>query len=140
MSEEKTNIIVVSGGFDPLHIGHVRLIGQAAAYGLVVVALNSDEWLRRKKGYTFMPYEERKELLEALGAVYRVEKVDDSDGSVCEALRRIRPAMFGNGGDRTSKNTPEQDLCKELGIELIWNLGRGGKVQSSSELVKKVGL
>jgi len=127
-------IIAVSGGFDPLHVGHVRMINHAAAYGQVVVILNSDEWLMRKKGYVFMPYEERAEILTSLISVATVRMVDDSDDSVCEALRRVRPDYFGNGGDRTDTNTPEKELCEELGIELVWNLG-GPKIQSSSELV-----
>ena len=113
------------------------MIRSAAAYGHVAIILNSDAWLQRKKGYVFMPFEERREILEALEGVDSVVGVDDSDGTVCEALRRIDPRMFGNGGDRTPTNTPEQDLCRELNIELIWKLGRGGKVQSSSELVER---
>lgn len=129
-------VIALSGGFDPLHVGHVRMINHAAAYGQVVIILNSDEWLMRKKGYVFMPYEERAEILLSLRSVSAVRKVDDTDDSVCEALKRISPDLFGNGGDRTNKNTPEKELCEKLGIELVWNLG-GPKIQSSSELVAK---
>lgn len=129
-------IIALSGGFDPLHVGHVRMINHAAAYGQVVVILNSDEWLMRKKGYVFMPYEERAEILLSLRSVAAVRKVDDTDSTVCEALGRIIPDYFGNGGDRTDKNTPEKELCEKLGIEMVWCLG-GGKIQSSSELVAK---
>lgn len=129
-------VIAVSGGFDPLHVGHVRMINHAAAYGQVVVILNSDEWLMRKKGYVFMPYEERAEILISLVSVATVRRVDDLDDSVCEALKRIRPDYFGNGGDRVEGNTPEQELCEQMGIELVWNLG-GPKIQSSSELVAK---
>jgi len=132
-----SNVIVVSGGFDPIHIGHVRMIRAASAYAPAVVVLNSDDWLMRKKGYVFMPFEERKEIIESIIGVERVESVDDSDNSVCEALIRLKPAMFGNGGDRTPTNTPEQDICREFGIELVWNLGHGGKVQSSSELTQR---
>jgi len=127
-------VIALSGGFDPIHVGHVRMINHAAAYGQVVVILNSDEWLMRKKGYVFMPYEERAEIIGSLRTVAAVRQVDDADGSVCEALKRITPDYFGNGGDRTNKNTPEKELCEKLGIELVWNLG-GPKIQSSSELV-----
>ena len=130
-------IIALSGGCDPLHIGHVRMINHAATYGQVVIILNSDAWLMRKKGYVFMPYEERAEILTSLRSVAAVRKVDDADGTVCEALKRIMPDYFGNGGDRTNKNTPEKELCEKLGIELVWNLG-GGKIQSSSELVAKI--
>jgi|6_EtaG_2_1085325.scaffolds.fasta_scaffold216957_2 D-beta-D-heptose 7-phosphate kinase/D-beta-D-heptose 1-phosphate adenosyltransferase len=126
--------IVVSGGLDPIHVGHVNMIQAAAQLGDVIVVLNSDAWLKRKKGYVFMPYKERKYLLEQLKGVTAVTAVDDDDETVCEALRRLRPVMFGNGGDRTSDNTPEMSVCHELGIEMIWNLG-GEKIQSSSGLI-----
>jgi D-beta-D-heptose 7-phosphate kinase/D-beta-D-heptose 1-phosphate adenosyltransferase len=129
--------IALSGGFDPIHVGHARMIGSAAAFGHVMIILNSDQWLQRKKGYVFMPFDERKEVLLALQGVDHVESVEDADGTVCEALRRLQPTMFGNGGDRNPANTPEQQVCEELGIELMWNLGRGGKIQSSSELVQR---
>jgi D-beta-D-heptose 7-phosphate kinase/D-beta-D-heptose 1-phosphate adenosyltransferase len=127
--------VVVSGGFDPIHIGHVRMIIDAARHGNVIVVANSDAWLMRKKGYIFMPFEERQEILASIKGVLRVESVDDIDGTVCEALRRIKPTHFANGGDRKQTNTPEMDVCNELGINLLWNIG-GGKIQSSSDLVK----
>ena len=126
--------IMVSGGFDPIHIGHVRMILEAAEHGDVIVVANSDDWLMRKKGYIFMPWEERAEIIESIKGVVSVEKVDDADGTVCDALRRIKPDVFANGGDRKGNNTPEVALCEELGIDLIWNVG-GGKIQSSSDLV-----
>jgi len=132
MNTNKT--IAISGGLDPIHIGHVNMIKAAAQLGDVIVVLNSDEWLRRKKGYVFMPYNERKCLLEQLKGVTAVSAVDDADGTVCEALRRLEPDMFGNGGDRTAINTPEMAICQELNIKMIWNLG-GKKIQSSSGLV-----
>lgn len=127
--------ICLSGGMDPIHIGHVRMILDAAKYGDVVVILNSDDWLLRKKGYCFMPWEERKEILLSIRGVKEVSSVNDDDGTVCEALKRIKPDYFGNGGDRKQNNTPEGSLCNDLGIEMIWNLG-GEKIQSSSDLVK----
>ena len=127
--------VVVSGGFDPIHVGHVRMIIEAAKHGNVIVVANSDAWLMRKKGYIFMLFEERQEILASIKGVLRVESVDDIDGTVCEALRRIKPTHFANGGDRKQTNTPEMDVCNELGISLLWNIG-GGKIQSSSDLVK----
>ena len=127
--------ICVSGGFDPIHVGHVRLIQAASKHGDVFVILNSDEWLMRKKGYMFMTFDERKEIIQSMSAVHDVLEVNDDDGSVCEALERVRPHFFGNGGDRLSDNVPEVALCKELGIKMIFNLG-GEKVQSSSDLVQ----
>ena len=130
------NTILVSGGFDPIHAGHVRMILDCKRYGNVIVALNSDEWLKRKKGYSFMTWEERAEIIRAIRGVVAVEPVDDADGSVCEAIQRLRPTYFANGGDRKIENTPEVDLCAELGIRLVWNAG-GDKIQSSSSLVNK---
>ena len=138
MTKAKTpyDTVVVSGGFDPVHIGHVRMILGAAEYGDVIVVANSDSWLYRKKGFVFMPWDQRKEILEALKGVVRVEWVDDRDETVCEALRRLKPTYFANGGDRKDNNVPEVAVCQELGIEMVWNVG-GGKVESSSDLVNK---
>jgi len=130
----KNKTIVLSGGFDPIHVGHLQMIKSAAKLGDVFAVLNSDDWLREKKGYVFMPFQERKYLLQQLKDVEKVFAVDDSDGTVCEALLRLRPDMFGNGGDRTSNNTPEVEVCQKLNINMIWNLG-GKKIQSSSGLV-----
>ena len=81
-----------------------------------------------------MPFEERCEILRGFQCVYDTTFVDDSDESVCEALKRLKPDYFANGGDRKDTNTPEMSVCNELGIELLWNVG-GGKIQSSSDLV-----
>ena len=130
----KNKTIIVSGGLDPIHVGHIKMIQAAAKLGKVTVVLNSDNWLRRKKGYVFMPFEERSYVLQQIKGVSEVSAVDDSDGTVCEALERLKPDMFGNGGDRTSENTPEGSVCSKLNIEMIWNLG-GKKIQSSSGLI-----
>lgn len=127
----KKKTIAISGGFDPLHPGHIALIESATEYGDVHILLNSDDWLIRKKGFFFQPWTDRKKILEAYTP--HVHTVDDSDGTVCEALRRIRPDYFGNGGDRKSNNTPERNMCEELGIEAVFELG-GGKYNSSSEV------
>ena len=128
--------IAVSGGFDPIHKGHVQMIREAAEYGNVIVFLNSDDWLMRKKGYKFMSFEERAYIAGSIKGVVVVAAVDDSDNTVCAGLKRFRPDYFANGGDRKQDNTPEMDVCKELGIQMLWNIGVG-KIQSSSDLVKK---
>ena len=128
-------LIAVSGGFDPVHVGHVKMIQDAARMGDVIVITNSDAWLKRKKGYIFMPFEERQEVLYAFKGVVDVIEAWDDDGTVCKTLERIKPDIFANGGDRKGDNTPEVDLCNKLGIELVWNVG-GEKIQSSSDLVE----
>lgn len=127
--------IMVSGGFDPIHKGHIRMIQEAARKGDVIVIINSDEWLMRKKGFVFMPFEERVEIIKSIKGVTSSLGIDDSDNTVCEALRLYKPDYFANGGDRTNTNTPEMAVCEELGIEMLWEVG-GGKVQSSSTLTK----
>lgn len=133
----KKKIIAVSGGFDPLHSAHCKMIQEASKFGSVVVILNSDEWLIRKKGYNFMSFEERKYILESLKGVDLVIEVDDSDGTVCKALLKLLPNYFANGGDRKFENTPETKICNDNNIKMIWNVG-GGKEQSSSKLIKEV--
>jgi len=136
-NSKKKPTIVVSGGFDPVHVGHCKMFLEAAAVGEVIVVVNSDDWLMRKKGYIFMPWNERKEIIESFRGVIKVEPVDDRDGTVCEALARLKPDYFANGGDRKEENTPENEICRKLGIEQLFNVG-GGKIQSSSWLVNKV--
>ena len=137
MSNKK---IAVSGGFDPIHVGHVRMILEAAKFGDVIVIANSDSWLKRKKGYVFMPWEERSEILSSIKGVDCVVEAKDTDDTVCESLAELKEVFnldyFANGGDRKSNNTPEMTVCKSLGIEMIWNCG-GDKIQSSSELVER---
>ena len=130
--------VMVSGGFDPIHGGHVQMIRDAAQYGNVIVVANSDDWLMRKKGYVFMPWKERAEIMGNIKGVRFVTAVDDSDGTVCEALRRHKPDAFANGGDRKTENTPEMDVCEELGIQMMWAIGGNDKPQSSSWLVDKL--
>jgi len=138
----KPIVVAVSGGFDPVHIGHVRMFNEAKKLGdKLIVILNNDNWLKKKKGYSFMPEKERKEVIENFRAVDQVvitgHKPNDSDVSVCTELRKIKPTIFANGGDRKADNIPEYRVCDELGIKMGFNIGRGGKVQSSSWLIEK---
>ena len=132
---EKRKVIAISGGFDPVHIGHVQMIKEASKWGIVTVVINSDEWLMRKKGYVFMTFDDRCEIIQGIAGVKKVVEVDDSDGTVVEAIQKYEPDIFGNGGDRTMKNTPEITICEKLEIETLWGLG-GGKIRSSSDIVE----
>ncbi len=103
--------------------------------------MNNDNWLKYKKGYVFMPENERKEILEALVGVDEVfvseHAPNTSDISICEALKKIRPHIFAKGGDRNTGNIPEVAVCAEINCQIVNNVGAGGKVQSSSWLIAK---
>ncbi len=139
-SKKPLIIVAVSGGFDPLHIGHVRMFQEAKKLGdELVVIINNDNWLRKKKGATFMNELERKEIIEALSCVDKViitkHTPDTQDMSVCAELQELKPHIFANGGDRFADNIPEAVVCKALGCQTVFNIGHGGKIQSSSWLI-----
>jgi cytidyltransferase-like protein len=136
-------LVSTSGGFDPLHVGHLRCIQAASMLkgenGLFVVIVNGDGFLQRKKGYVFMPLEERLELVAALRGVDYVVPWDDGSQFVTGAIEAIRPNIFAKGGDRsTAGDVPEFDTCVKLGCHVVFGIGGGHKVQSSSELVQKM--
>lgn len=136
-------IVAVSGGFDPVHIGHVRMFEAAKKLGdHLVVILNNDNWLKKKKGYVFMDECERMEIIKGFRAVDEVvlsfHKIDPTDMSVCDELRTLKPHIFANGGDRVRHNVPEVSVCKEMGTKMVFSVGLGGKIQSSSWLVGKL--
>ena len=133
-------VVAVSGGMDPVHIGHARLIQDAKKLGdKLVVILNNDNWLKKKKGHIFMRQDERKEILEAVKGVDEVvltdHKPNPEDMSVSKELIKIKPDIFANGGDRTFANIPEALACKTVGCKMVFGVGRGGKIQSSSRLL-----
>ena len=154
------NVIILSGGFDPVHKGHMRMFREAANLGhQVIVGLNSDEWLTRKKGKPFMEFYERKEILEGIKYISSVVKFNDDDDTANELINRVRTTYnggmfnhnyldtnptgrddyeiyFANGGDRGKGNVPEIAVCKELDVAMLWGIG-GGKIQSSSWLINK---
>jgi cytidyltransferase-like protein len=138
-------IVLITGGFDPLHSGHIAYIKAARELGdSLIVGVNSDEWLRRKKGQEFMPWEERATIIAALYYVDRVINFDDSDNSAKDAIKKVRaihPAaqiIFANGGDRTKENIPEMDLLEEmLHLDFVFGVGGEDKKNSSSWILQE---
>ena len=134
------NIIVVSGGFDPIHSGHIEYLKGAKEYGdKLIVALNSDDWLARKKGKPFMTFNERKSILEVIQYVDEViDFEDDKKGSCINALQKIKKLypddkiFFANGGDRNSMNIPEMFFSD---IEFLFCVGGDDKKNSSSSIL-----
>lgn len=133
---KKQKVVAVSGGFDPVHIGHIRLFENARSLGgRLLVLLNSDEFLLKKKGYIFMPFEERKTVIESIRYVDKVIPVIDNDNTVRQTLRNVRPDVFAIGGDR--KGNTHRGVCSQIGCEVLNAIG-GDKIQSSSKLVAEL--
>ncbi|MFH1607790.1 MAG: adenylyltransferase/cytidyltransferase family protein [archaeon] len=139
MTQEK--IIIVSGYFDPLHAGHIECMQLAKNLGdKLIIILNTDEQCKIKKGFAFMPQNEKKKILETLKHVDEVFISVDKDASVCESIKVIskkypnNKIIFAKGGDRFIYEIPETKLCKELNIDVVDGLGE--KIQSSSDLIK----
>jgi glycerol-3-phosphate cytidylyltransferase len=135
--------VVVSGGFDPLHFGHIKYFKEAKALGdNLIVILNKDRFLKKKKGYVFMGYPERKKILESIDWVDEVIPCLDKDQSVRATIKRLKDKhkidIFAKGGDRTIKNIPEKDLCEKLGIQMVFGVGGHDKPQSSSWLTENL--
>ena len=138
-------IVLVTGGFDPIHSGHIAYFKAARELGdKLVVGVNSDEWLTRKKGQPFMSWEERATIVASLHDVDRVINFDDSDNSAKDAIRKAREIfpghdiIFANGGDRTKDNIPEMELLKEyLNLEFVFGVGGEDKKNSSSWILQE---
>ena len=135
---------IVSGGFDPIHEGHIEMIkSSAVASDGVIVLANSDDWLCRKKGKNFHNIKTRICILENLKGVIDVIEFDDSDNSASDGLRKARAKypndnlVFANGGDRGKDNIPETPTCRELNIDLAFGVGGENKANSSSWILEK---
>lgn len=130
---------MISGGFDPIHKGHVDYIIAAAKLTPCLVAVvNGDSFLMRKKGYKFMNSEERAYIVDNIKGVHYTVIYNSDLDTVDEIIEELRPTSFIKGGDRNAKeNIPEWDTCEKVGCDIITGAG-GNKAQSSSELVKKI--
>lgn len=142
LSNQNKVIVVTSGGFDPLHVGHVRCIRESAKLGdILVVIVNGDGFLRRKKGFVFMPEKERMEIIANIEGVSHVVCWDDGSQFVDGALKIIKPNIFTKGGDRSFQENiakEEIEICKILRCSIKYGVGGYDKIQSSSLLVDRV--
>ncbi len=134
--------VVVSGGFDPVHIGHLKLFEEAKKLGdHLIVIVNSDKFLKEKKNFVFMPLTERKQIILGFSCVDEVIDSIDEDHTVRKTLQKLSSGrkidIFANGGDRKNlDDVPEYEICKKNKIQMVFDVG-GGKIQSSSYLTKK---
>lgn len=135
-----SNSTLISGGFDPIHPGHIDYIQAASKLGgPLIVVVNGDNFLTEKKGKPFQNLQTRSEIVASIINVDYVipfEAFDPKDMSVCVALEYVRPKIFANGGDRKEDNIPEYSICDQLGIKMIFGVGGVDKVHSSSEILK----
>lgn len=137
---ELKTIIVASGYFDPVHIGHIDYLNQAAKLGnYLIVIINNDFQSQLKKGKAFMPEQDRLAIISNLKSVNEVFLSIDIDQTVCSSIRTLadlhKVSIFAKGGDRLAEEIPESSVCLELGIEIVDGLGN--KIRSSSELIAK---
>ncbi len=136
-------IVLVTGGFDPIHSGHINYLKEAKKLGdILVVGVNSDAWLTRKKGRAFMPLSERATIVRNIVGVDFVVDFADDDGSAREAIRMVRQSyphdqiIFANGGDRTDQNIPEMDI-KDDNLNFVFGVGGFNKANSSSWILEE---
>ena len=133
--------VAVSGGFDPLHSGHIEYFKLARALGdRLIVIVNTDEWLIQKKGYAFMPLNDRFIILESIRWVDAVVVAIDQDDTVAETLRCLKPDIFAKGGDRRSDaDMPPSEIkvCREIGCRIVYGVGGYEKADSSRALVER---
>ncbi|MGD0353019.1 MAG: adenylyltransferase/cytidyltransferase family protein [Dehalococcoidia bacterium] len=137
--KKKSITVAVSGAFDPIHVGHIAYLREAAKLGdRLVVILNNDIFLLRKKGFVFRPFEDRKEILENIKGVDEVIASIDDDQTVCKTLELLKPDIFAKGGYRTGpENIPEAETCRAIGCKVVTMVG-GGKLRADEELDSKL--
>jgi len=136
MSTKKIKV-VVSGYFNPLHVGHLEMINKAKSLGdYLIVIVNNDKQVKIKGSYPFMPEQDRLKIIKSLKGVDEVFLSIDSDATVCKSLEALKPDIFANGGDRKNINDiPECTICEDLNIKMVDGLGK--KIRASSEIIAK---
>jgi len=139
INKPKRKVVCVSGYFNPIHHGHIHLLNEAKALGdFLIVILNTDKQVKLKGSVPFLKENERRYILKNIKTVDDVFFARDTDKTVCKTLEIIKPDIFANGGDRKNiKDIPETKVCLELDIEIVFNVG-GGKIESSSEIIKRI--
>jgi len=126
-------VVVASGYFDPLHVGHIECLELAKQLGeKLIVIVNNDLQAKLKKGKSFMNEQDRMKIVSSLKCVDEVFLSIDKDKTQCKSLNYLKPDIFAKGGDRMSDEIPELEICKKLGIKIIDGLGE--KIRSSSNL------
>jgi D-beta-D-heptose 7-phosphate kinase/D-beta-D-heptose 1-phosphate adenosyltransferase len=140
-------VVIATGGFDPIHSGHIEYLKAAKMIagedGLLIVGVNSDGWLKRKKGKSFLPWHERVNIVSSIRYVDEVIGFDDNDDSAIDCIKQVRDMftnadiIFVNGGDRTSTNIPELDCKDALGVSFLFGVGGTDKKNSSSWILEK---
>ena len=136
-------VVIVSGGFDPIHSGHIEHFKEAKKLGdILIVGLNSDEWLTRKKGKPFMPIEERMSVIRELRMVDSAVAFNDDNNSSIDLIKKalvlFDDVLFANGGDRTQDNIPEiYEFDKDPRVQFAFGVGGTHKQNSSSWILKK---
>lgn len=137
------SIVIATGGFDPFHIGHLSYLKSAARLGaFLIVGVNSDDWLIRKKGYYFQSITSRLPIVDNLKCVHSAVSFLDEDGTAISLIEKVKfynpnatKIIFANGGDRNADNIPEMSV---LGVEFAFGIGGDNKMESSSDIIKRV--
>jgi cytidyltransferase-like protein len=130
-------LVLTSGGYDPLHFGHIRCIRESSKMGHLLVVVMADTWLMRKKNYVFQELDERMEIVDSIKGVEYVTSWDDGTSFVAEAIRLFHPDVFTKGGDWNVVPPDEEMACQEVGCKIVYGVG-GGKIQNSSKLVERI--
>jgi len=137
MNNKEEIIVVASGYFDPLHVGHLENLELAKELGdKLIVIINNDKQAALKKGKSYMSEKDRMKIISSLKVVDDVVLSIDEDKSICKTLEMIKPHIFAKGGDRHAREIPEGEICKKYNIKIIDGLGK--KIRASSDILKEI--